>query len=286
MEILDGKKVANEIYLELKKEVSRMELAHIHPKLAVILVGKDPASISYVSQKQKACAITGIAWQQFDYETDVTTEQLIEKIKELNADQTIHGILVQLPLPKQVYAPDVIRAIEPKKDVDGFTAYNLGKMVLGQEFEHLAPCSPEGVINLLEYYKIPIEGKNAVVVGHSNIVGKPLSIMLLNRNATVTTCHVFTKDLASHTRNADILFIAVGKPNLITADMVKDGAVVIDIGINRLANGKLVGDIDFENVSKKASYVTPVPGGCGPMTVAALMENTVKAAKRLDNYKE
>lgn len=282
MELLDGRKVSKEILLSLQKEVVELEKKHIHPKLVVLLVGKDPASVSYVSQKQKACMTTGVKWDQVDYDTDVTTEMLIEKIQELNKDETVHGILVQLPLPKQVYVPDVIRAIEPKKDVDGFTAYNLGKLFLSTEFEYLPPCTPEGVIKILEHYKIPVEGKEVVVVGHSNIVGKPLSIMLLNRNATVTTCHVFTRDLASHTKRADILCVAVGKPNLITADMVKEGAVVIDIGINRTKEGKLVGDIDFENVSKKAAYVTPVPGGMGPMTVACLMDNTVKAAKRLN----
>lgn len=281
MILLDGKKVAKEILLDLQKEVNKMHDKHIHPKLTVILVGKDPASVSYIKQKQKACVATGIEWDQVDYEMDVTTEQLIEKIKELNADEMVHGILVQLPLPKQIYVPDVIRAIEPKKDVDGFTAYNLGKVFLSTEFEYLAPCTPLGVVRILEHYKIPVEGKEVVVVGHSNIVGKPLSVMLLNRNATVTTCHVYTKDLASHTRRADILCVAVGKPDLIKADMVKEGAVVIDIGINRKGD-KLVGDIDFDGVAKKAAYVTPVPGGMGPMTVACLMENTVRAAKRLN----
>jgi len=177
----------------------------------------------------------------------------------------------------------VIRAIDPKKDVDGFTAYNIGKMFLSSEFEDLAPCTPLGVIKMLEYYKIDPRGKEAVVVGHSNIVGKPLSLMLLNRNATVTTCHIDTQDLAFHTRRADILCVGVGKIGLITADMVKDGAVVIDIGINRTDDGKLLGDVDFEAVAEKASFITPVPGGAGPMTVAALMLNTVKAAKRLNN---
>lgn len=284
MVLLDGQKISKEILLGLTKEVNRMKIAHIEPKLAVILVGEDPASLSYIRQKQKACSMTGILWEQFDYDTDITTEKLIEKIQELNANPDIHGILVQLPLPAQVYAPEVLKAIEPKKDVDGFTAYNLGKMFLSKDFEHLAPCTPMGVIRMLEYHNIEVQGKEVTIVGHSNIVGKPLSVMLLNRNATVTTCHIFTKDLTSHTRRADILCIAVGKPNLITAEMVKEGAVVIDIGINRLENGKLVGDIDFEGISKKASYITPVPGGVGPMTVACLMENTVKAAKRLNNF--
>jgi len=270
----------------LKKDTAALELNHVLPKLAVILVGNDPASLSYIRQKQKACAFVGIEWEQFDFEMDVTTEELVKKIDELNSDDKVHGILVQLPLPKKVYTPDVIRAICPRKDVDGFTAYNLGKVFLSSEFEHLAPCTPMGVIKMLEYHKIPIEGKEAVVVGHSNIVGKPLSMMLLNRNATVTTCHVHTKNLAEHTKRADILCVAVGKPNLISAEMVKEGAVVIDIGVNKTAEGKLVGDIDFANISKKASYITPVPGGVGPMTVACLMENTVKAAKRLNNLTE
>lgn len=285
MKILDGRKVSKEILLKVSKEVQRLNFEHIHPKIAVILVGKDEASISYISQKQKACAMTGIEWEQFDYEPTITTEELIEKIEELNKDESMHGILVQLPLPKHIYVPDVIRAIEPKKDVDGFTAYNLGKMFLGTEFEHLAPCTPRGVIRLLEYYEIPIQGKEVVVVGHSNIVGKPLAAMLLNREATVTICHVHTKNLASHTKRADILCVAVGKRNLITEDMVKKGAVVVDIGINKLENGKLCGDVDFEKVADKTSYITPVPGGVGPMTVACLMENTVAAAKRIYNIK-
>ena len=214
----------------------------------------------------------------------MATEELIDKIRELNEDEKVHGILVQLPLPKGVYAPDVIKAIDPKKDVDGFTAYNLGKMMIGTEFEHLAPCTPLGVIRLLEHYDIEVRGKEVVVVGHSNIVGKPLSMMLLNRNATVTTCHIDTKDLAFHTKRADILCVGVGKPGLITAEMVKEGAVVVDIGVNRLKSGKLVGDCNFEEISKKAAFVTPVPGGAGPMTVACLMENTVKAAARIHNF--
>lgn len=283
MKLMDGRKVSKEILLKLKDKVSRMHFDHIHPKLAVILVGKDPASLAYIKQKQKACAATGIEWEQFDYEPSITTEKLIEKIHELNEDDKIHGILVQLPLPEQVFAPDVIRAIDPKKDVDGFTAYNLGKMFISTDFEDLAPCTPLGVIRMLEHYEVPIKGKEVVIVGHSNIVGKPLAAMLINRDATVTVCHIHTKDLASHTRRADILCVAVGKAGLITADMVKDGAVVVDIGINKLDDGRLVGDVDFENVSEKASFITPVPGGTGPMTVACLMENTVTAAKRLNN---
>jgi methylenetetrahydrofolate dehydrogenase (NADP+) / methenyltetrahydrofolate cyclohydrolase len=285
--LIDGRKIANEMYKSLGKDVRKMQTRHgVRPKLAVVLVGKDPASLSYIRQKQKACDKTFVDWEQFDYETDVTTEKIIDKVEELNEDPTIHGILVQLPLPKHVNVPLVIRAIDPKKDVDGFTAYNIGKMFLSTEFEDLSSCTPLGVIKMLEYYKIDPRGKEAVVVGHSNIVGKPLSTMLLNRNATVTTCHIDTQDLAFHTKRADILCVGVGKAGLITGDMVKEGAVVIDIGTNRTEEGKLVGDVDFDEVSKKASYITPVPGGAGPMTVAALMLNVVKAARRLHGIEE
>lgn len=283
MELIDGRKVSNEILLKIAREVNELKLDGINPKLAVILVGNDPASLAYIRQKQKACAKTGIDWIQFDYEPDVPEDELLRKINKLNEDDTVHGILVQLPLPKHIYVPKVLKAIDPKKDVDGFTAYNLGKMFLNMEFEHLAPCTPRGVIRLLEHYDIDVKGKEAVVIGHSNIVGKPLSVMLLNRNATVAVCHVHTDNLAYHTKRADILCVAVGKKNLIKEDMVKDGVVVVDIGINKNEDGTLCGDVDFENVSKKASFITPVPGGVGPMTVACLMENTVTAAKRINN---
>lgn len=283
MQLLDGRKVADELLESLKKEVSELQNKQIFPKLAVILVGDNPASLSYIKQKRKACEKTGIRWEQFDYEESITTNELIAKIEELNKDEKIHGILVQLPLPKEIYAPEVIKAIDPKKDVDGFTAYNIGKMFLSTEFEHLPPCTPAGVIKMLDYYKIDVSGMDATVVGASNIVGKPLSTMLLNRNATVTTCHIKTKDLKAHTINADLVCVAVGKQNLITDDMVKEGVILVDIGVNRKEDGKLCGDSDFETISKKASYITPVPGGVGPMTVACLMENTVNASKRLNN---
>lgn len=284
MALIDGKKIANEIYENLAKEVDNLKKEHtLQPKLAVILVGKDPASLSYIKQKRKACEKTGIQWVQFDYEESLIQAELLDKIEELNQDYSIHGILVQLPLPEHFEVPKVIRAIDPHKDVDGFTAYNLGKMFLSTEFEDLPPCTPAGVIKMLEYYNINPEGMDVTIVGASNIVGKPLSTMLLNRGATPTTCHIKTKDLKSHTKNADMVCVAVGKPNLITEDMVKEGAVVIDIGVNRLENGKLCGDCDFERIEPIASYITPVPGGVGPMTVACLMQNTVKAAKRLNN---
>lgn len=283
MILMDGRLVSQSILEGLKFEVEGLARTGVHPKLAVILVGNNPASLSYIRQKHKACEMTGILWEQFDFSDAVTTEKLVAKIEELNSDDSVHGILVQLPLPEGVYAPEVLKAIKPSKDADGFTAYNLGKMFLSTEFEHLAPCTPLGVIRMLEYYDIEVRGKEVVVVGHSNIVGKPLSIMLLNRGATVTTCHIDTVDLAFHTRRADILCVAVGKVGLIKADMVKEGAVVVDIGINRLDDGRLVGDCDFEGLKGKVSFITPVPGGAGPMTVACLMENTVKAAKRINN---
>lgn len=281
MQLLDGKKVSAEIYQNLHGEVLSLKKEGINPKLVIILVGEDPASLSYIKQKVKASEVVGIDSELVKLNPeDVTTESLIEMIHKMNENPAIQGILVQLPLPKHIYEPDVVKAVDPKKDVDGFTAYNLGKMFLSKDFEELVPCTPMGVIRLLEYYKIPIEGKNVTMVGSSNIVGKPMAVMLMNRRATVTVCNSRTKDLASNTRNADILIVAVGKIKLITADMVKEGAVVIDVGMNRNEEGKLCGDVDFENVSKKAAFITPVPGGCGPMTVACLMENMVRAMKR------
>lgn len=281
MHLLDGKKVSAEIYQNLHGEVLSLIKKGITPKLVIILVGDDAGSESYIRQKVKASEIVGIDSEVIRLKPDeVTTQSLIEMIHKMNLDPKIHGILVQLPVPDHVYVPEILKAIDPKKDVDGFTAYNMGKMFLSKEFEDLVPCTPAGVIRLLEYYKIPVEGKNVVMVGSSNIVGKPMAAMLMNRRATVTVCNSRTKNLSAHTREAEILIVAVGKPNLITADMVKDDAVVVDVGMNRNAENKLCGDVDFESVSKKASFITPVPGGCGPMTVAILMENMIRAAKR------
>jgi methylenetetrahydrofolate dehydrogenase (NADP+)/methenyltetrahydrofolate cyclohydrolase len=282
MNLLDGRKVADELLISLTGEVRALLEKGITPKLAVVLVGDNPASASYVRSKRKACEKVGIAYEHIDMAADVTTEDVVAQVEALDARDDVHGILVQLPLPDQIEEPLVIRAIQPAKDVDGFHAYNLGKMVLSKEFEHLVPCTPKGVIKMLDYYDIDVKGKEAVVVGHSNIVGKPMSIMLLNRNATVTTCHIDTQDLKFHTSRADILVVAVGKAGLITEDMVKEGAVVVDVGINRV-DGKIVGDVEFDHIKDKASYITPVPGGCGPMTVACLMENVVLAAKRINN---
>jgi len=281
MQILDGKKVAQDMYQKLQGDIAALKEKDISPKLVIILMGEDPASLSYIKSKRKAAENVGIITELLQYNVDdLDTGQLIDKINELNEDPKVNGILVQLPLPDHIFEPDVIKAIKPVKDVDGFTAYNVGKMFISTEFEELAPCTPLGVIRMLEYYNIDPTGKEVTVVGRSNIAGKPLAVMLLNRNATVTVCHSKTKDLKSHTKNADILVVAVGKAGFITEDMVKDGAVVVDIGINRNEEGKLVGDVDFENVSGKVSYISPVPGGAGPMTVACLMENMFKATKK------
>lgn len=252
----------------------------LKPKLVVIMVGQHPASQAYVRNKEKACEKAGIVFELMKFPDSIAQETLLNEIEKLNNDSSVSGFIVQLPLPPHIETPKVFRAIEPKKDVDGFTAYNIGKMTLSPDFEDLPPATPLGIIKLLDYYDIPVQGKEVVIVGHSNLVGKPVGTMLLNRNATVTTCHIYTQNLSAHTQKADILISAVGKPNLITADMVKDGAVVIDVGINKLDDGRLVGDVDFEAVSPKTSFITPVPGGVGPMTVAALILNTIRAAER------
>ncbi|QQR83195.1 bifunctional 5,10-methylenetetrahydrofolate dehydrogenase/5,10-methenyltetrahydrofolate cyclohydrolase [Candidatus Peregrinibacteria bacterium] len=273
---LDGKALSAELIDSLKSEIEALK-----PKLVVIQVGDNPASASYVRNKQVACERAGVNFVKIHLNDSTTQNELLAQVEQLNQDDSVTGFIVQLPLPSHIEVPLIIRAIDPKKDVDGFHAYNLGKMFLSPDFEDLPPATPLGIVKLLDHYDIQIQGREVVVVGHSNHVGKPISTMLLNRNATVTTCHIYTSDLASHTRRADILIVAVGKPNLITADMVKDGVVVVDVGINRREDGSLCGDVDFENVSKKASYISPVPGGVGPMTVAALMVNTVHAAKRM-----
>jgi methylenetetrahydrofolate dehydrogenase (NADP+) / methenyltetrahydrofolate cyclohydrolase len=284
MTILDGKLVASKMYQKLQGDVLELKNKNILPKLVIVIVGEDPASLSYIKSKKNASEKTGIESEIISLKADETTTQsLITMIHDLNENPLVHGILIQLPLPSHIFAPEVIKAIHPQKDVDGFTAYNLGKMFLSTDYEQLAPCTPLGIIRMMEHYNIAIEGKEVVVVGRSNIVGKPISMMLLNRGATVTVCHSKTKDLEAHTKRADILIVAVGKAGFIKEEMVKEGAVVIDVGINRTKEGKLVGDVDFEKVKDIASYITPVPGGCGLMTVASLIENTVKAAKRLNN---
>jgi methylenetetrahydrofolate dehydrogenase (NADP+)/methenyltetrahydrofolate cyclohydrolase len=275
MPILDGKALSVQLIDSVKEKAAKL-----NPTLAVILVGDNPASMAYVRNKKRACERAGIEYKEFNYPTTIRQEALLEKIQELNTDDSINGLIVQLPLPDHIYVPEVIRAVDPKKDVDGFHAYNIGKMFLSPEFEDLPPATPLGIVKLLDHYDIPIQGKEAVVVGHSNIVGKPISMMMLNRNATVTTCHIYTQDLAAHTKRADILIVAVGKEKLITAEMVKEGAVVVDVGMNRSDSGNLCGDVDYDDVNKKAAYITPVPGGVGPMTVAALIINTISATER------
>lgn len=275
MQILDGKSLSEKLIDSVKEKASKL-----NPKLAVILVGENPASLAYVRNKKKACERSGIEYAEYNFPTTITQEELLKKIDELNNDDSVNGLIVQLPLPDHIYVPEVIRAVTPSKDVDGFHAYNIGKMFLSPEFEDLPPATPLGIVKLLDHYNIPLQGKDVVVVGHSNIVGKPISMMMLNRNATVTTCHIYTEDLALHTRRADILIVAVGKEKLITEDMVKKDVVVVDVGMNRNADGKLCGDVDFEKVSKKSSFITPVPGGVGPMTVAALILNTIRATER------
>lgn len=278
MQLLDGKLLSEELLESLKAKAQAL-----NPCLTVISVGEDPASKVYIRQKKLACEKVGIRYQEISLDDSIQQEDLIAKIEELNNDINVTGLIVQLPVPENLYVPEIIRAIDPKKDVDGFHAYNLGKMFLSPEFEDLPPATPAGIIRILDAYDIDLEGKEVVVVGHSNIVGKPISTMLLNRNATVTTCHIHTKNLEYHTKKADLIVVAVGKAHLITHQMVKDGVIVIDVGINRLENGKLVGDVDFKNVSKKASFITPVPGGVGPMTVASLIANVVRAAERQKN---
>jgi methylenetetrahydrofolate dehydrogenase (NADP+)/methenyltetrahydrofolate cyclohydrolase len=276
--IIDGKEVAASLRRELKTRVAALSRAGIVPGLAVILVGEDPASAVYVRNKIHACEAVGIRSFSHRLDASTTTAELVALIERLNADPQVHGVLVQLPLPKHIDMRRVLEAIDANKDVDGFHLYNVGGLVLGETA--FPPCTPFGVVKLLEYANIPFEGQNIVVVGASNIVGKPMALMMMARDATVAICHAKTRDLAQFTILADILVVAAGRPNLILPQMVKTGAVVIDVGINRLPDGRLVGDVDFEGVREKASYITPVPGGVGPMTVTMLLENTITSAER------
>ncbi len=277
-QIIDGKELAKHIREELKEEVKELKNAEIYPKLAVIMVGDDPASKVYVRNKSRACEDVGIEYEEYLLPAKTTREELLELIEKLNNDERVHGILVQSPLPEGLDANEAFRTILPKKDVDGFHPVNVGKLSLNQDC--FVSCTPYGIIKMLEAYNVPIEGANAVIIGRSNIVGKPLAQCLLNKNATVTICHSKTKNLKEITKKADILIAAIGKPKFVTEDMVKENATVIDVGINRTEEGKLVGDTDFENIKEKVSFITPVPGGVGPMTIAMLMYNVVKAAKQ------
>jgi methylenetetrahydrofolate dehydrogenase (NADP+)/methenyltetrahydrofolate cyclohydrolase len=275
--ILDGKKLSAEIRASVKEETAFLREKGIVPGLAVVLVGDDPASKVYVGQKEKGCLEAGFASFLHRLPDSTTQEELLDLIGRLNGDASVHGILVQLPLPRQIDPDTVLAAIRPEKDVDGFHPVNVGRLVAG--LPACEPCTPKGILRLLKSTGIPLAGKEAVVIGRSNIVGKPVALMLLAESATVTVCHSRTKDLAEHVRRADILVAAIGKPRFVTADMVKEGAVVVDVGINRLEEG-LVGDVDFGPVSEKAAWITPVPGGVGPMTIAMLLENTLEQANK------
>lgn len=274
---IDGKAVAAKIKAEVAQEVTALKSQGIHPGMAVVLVGDDPASKIYVNNKKKACAETGIYSEEYVLPAETTQAELLALIEKLNADEKIHGILVQSPLPKHLDEKLIVEHINPNKDVDAFHAYNVGRIMIG-DFAFL-PCTPAGVIELIRSTGVEISGKNCVVVGRSNIVGKPMAMLLLHQNGTVTICHSKTKNLAEICRGADILVAAVGRAKFITADMVKPGAVVIDVGMDRDENGKLCGDVDYDAVEPIASYITPVPGGVGPMTIAMLMKNAVSAAK-------
>ena len=277
--IIDGKKTASDIKSELSNEVASLKKATgVTPGLAVIIVGNDPASQVYVRNKCRACETVGFYSEKYELSEIVDEQELISLIEKLNSDPKIHGILVQLPLPKHIDVEKVLLAIDPDKDVDAFHPYNTGKIMQGKY--DLLPCTPAGVMELLKRYNIDIKGKNCTVIGRSDIVGKPMAMLLLHADGTVTVCHSKTKDLPSVCRGADIIVAAVGRADFVTADMIKDGAVVIDVGINRRADGSLCGDVKFDEVSEKASAITPVPGGVGPMTIAMLMKNTLTAAKK------
>jgi len=280
--LIDGKRISSEIKEELKKEVEEIvKIGERAPGLAVVIVGENPASKVYVRSKVRTCESLGLYSEKYTLEEDVTEEELLKLIEKLNEKEAIDGILVQLPLPKHIDEDKVIEAIAPNKDVDGFSPVNLGKLITGKcEFN---PCTPYGIMELLKRYEIELSGKDVVIVGRSNIVGKPLSIMMTNESATVTLCHSRTKDIKAKTLEADIVVVAVGIEKFLKEDMVKEGSIVIDVGINRDSNGKLCGDVDFDQVSKKTKLITPVPGGVGPMTIAMLMKNTVKSRKMINN---
>ncbi len=276
MILLDGKKLALEREEELKAEVECLSKEGIIPTLAVILIGDDPASNTYVNMKTKACHRVGIESVTEIYQSQITQEKLLKTIKRLNEDERIDGVLLQLPLPSHINALEMLESIAPHKDVDGFHPCNIGRMQVG--LDTFLPATPMGVIQLLEHYEIEILGKDVVIIGASNIVGKPLAALMLQKGASVSVCHIHTKDISLYTKQADIICVGVGKPDLLQDSMVKEGAIVVDIGINRLPSNKLVGDVS-ENVAQKCSYITPVPGGVGPMTISCLLQNTILAAR-------
>jgi len=278
MQLLDGRALCKKIEIQVTADVKMLkEKCGCTPGLAVILIGQDPASAAYVNMKKKACDRVGIYSITHDMPENISQEAIEKIIQNMNNDSTIDGILIQLPLPKQIDERKLLDLVAPNKDVDGFNPFNVGRLTTG--LDGFVPCTPLGVMELFKEYNIDVKGKNCVVVGASNIVGKPMASLLLNANATVEICHIFTDDLKKHTLDADIVLVGVGVINLITEDMIKPGAIIIDIGVSRTKEGKLVGDVDFLNVSKKCSYITPSPGGVGPMTIAMLLSNTIKAAK-------
>lgn len=277
MKLIDGKKISTQTKNEILEEVKKLKKLGVNPTLAVILVGDDKASQTYVRSKEKACELCEIISVAHKLPKTTSEQELLALIDVLNLDDSIDGILVQLPLPKHINTDKILEKIDPKKDVDGFHAINVGKLNSG--LESFVPCTPLGIMKLLKDYDINVEGLNALVIGRSNIVGKPMANLLLNAGATVTIAHSKTRNLESIAKNMDLIVVAIGKPKFLTANYVKDGAIIIDVGINRLENGKLVGDVDFDEVSKKASFITPVPGGVGPMTIAMLLSNTLKSAK-------
>ena len=276
--IIDGKMLSLKLKEEMKGRIAQMKEEGIVPKLVVVLVGNDSASQVYVRNKHKSCGEVGIESEVITMPEETTQQELLEVVERLNQDNSVDGILVQLPLPKQIDEKTVLRAIRPDKDVDGFHPVNIGLLSIGDEC--FAPATPSGIVVMLKEYGIEIAGKHCVIVGRSNIVGKPMAALMLKENATVTVCHSKTSNLAEITRQADILIVATGRRNTVTTDMVKEGVVVIDVGMNRNELGKLCGDVDFENVKEKASFITPVPGGVGPMTITELLESTILAAKR------
>lgn len=280
-EVISGREVAQALRQEMKEEVNKMQAAGLNPHLTVILVGQDPASQSYVRGKEKAASEIGISSQVIRMEEDTSEASLLTEIQKLNQDPSVHGILVQLPLPKHIDEQKVIESIDPKKDVDGFHPVNVGKMMLNQDT--FLPCTPHGILKMLQSKAIELEGKHAVIIGRSNIVGKPMGQLLLNADATVTYCHSRTKNLREITKQADILIVAVGKAHFIDGSYLKEGAAVIDVGVNRIDDGSLTGDVEFDSAKKVASYITPVPGGVGPMTITMLLANTLKAAERLSS---
>jgi methylenetetrahydrofolate dehydrogenase (NADP+) / methenyltetrahydrofolate cyclohydrolase len=279
-QIIDGKQIAAEIKEQIKGEVRKLSEAGGPPGLAAVLVGDDPASVIYVRNKRKACEAVGIYSEEHKLPGTVAQEELIQLIDRLNHDSKIHGILIQLPLPKHIDTDRVLYAVNPGKDVDGLHPNNIGRLTMGNPV--FVPCTPEGVMAMLDYHKIKIEGSRAVIIGRSNLVGRPVSLLLMHRNATITVCHSRTREIDGICREGDIVVAAIGKARFVTAEMIKPGAAVIDVGINRMEDGSLAGDVDFPEVSKKAGWITPVPGGVGPMTIAMLLKNTLESAKRME----